>query len=105
MQGEVVRQDFLALPVFHLEHFIHHQVVLVLAALAVVLLVLVVMEPQIEEVVVGAAQVLLLPLLIQVAQAALALSSLKYLTTYPQHSLVELHLACPHLSLGSTSTL
>jgi hypothetical protein len=39
------------------------------------------------------------------AQAALALSSLKYLTTYPQHSLVALHLACPHLSLGSTSTL
>jgi hypothetical protein len=38
-------------------------------------------------------------------QAALALSSLKYLTTYPQHSLVALHLACPHLSLGSTSTL
>jgi hypothetical protein len=37
--------------------------------------------------------------------AALALSSLKYLTTYPQHSLVALHLACPHLSLGSTSTL
>jgi hypothetical protein len=39
------------------------------------------------------------------AQAALALSSLKYLTTYPQHSLVALHRACPHLSLGSTSTL
>jgi hypothetical protein len=41
----------------------------------------------------------------QVQQAALALSSLKYLTTYPQHSLVALHRACPHLSLGSTSTL
>jgi hypothetical protein len=37
-------------------------------------------------------------------QAALALSSLKYLTTYPQHSLVALHLACPH-PVGSTSTL
>jgi hypothetical protein len=39
------------------------------------------------------------------ATAALALLSLKCLTTYPQHSLVALHLACPHLSLGSTSTL
>jgi hypothetical protein len=38
------------------------------------------------------------------APAALALSSLKYLTTYPQHSLVALHLACPH-PVGSTSTL
>jgi hypothetical protein len=38
------------------------------------------------------------------AQAALALLSLKYLTTYPQHSLVALHLACPH-PVGSTSTL
>jgi hypothetical protein len=39
------------------------------------------------------------------AQVALALSSLKYLTTYPQHFLVALHRAYPHLSLGSTSTL
>jgi hypothetical protein len=35
---------------------------------------------------------------------ALALLSLKCLTTYPQHSLVALHLACPH-PVGSTSTL
>jgi hypothetical protein len=35
---------------------------------------------------------------------ALALSSLKYLATYPQHSLVALHLACPH-PVGSTSIL
>jgi hypothetical protein len=51
--------------------------------------------------------VLALPEVVAVyqAQVALALSSLKYLTTYPQHSLVALHRACPHLSLGSTSTL
>jgi hypothetical protein len=47
----------------------------------------------------------LLAQVLQAATAALALSSLKYLTTYPQHSLVALHLAYPHLSLGSTSTL
>jgi hypothetical protein len=41
---------------------------------------------------------------VQEIRAALVLSSLKYLTTYPQHSLVALHLACPHL-VGSTSTL
>jgi hypothetical protein len=40
----------------------------------------------------------------QAATAALALSSLKCLTTYPQHSLVALHRACPH-PVGSTSTL
>jgi hypothetical protein len=38
------------------------------------------------------------------ATAALALLSLKYLTTYPQHFLVALHLACPH-PVGSTYTL
>jgi hypothetical protein len=37
-------------------------------------------------------------------QAAQALSLSKYLTTYPQHSLAALHLACPH-PVGSTSTL
>jgi hypothetical protein len=40
----------------------------------------------------------------QAVTAALALSSLKYLTTYPQHSLVALHRVCPH-PVGSTSTL
>jgi len=41
---------------------------------------------------------------VQEIRAALALSSLKYLTTYPQHSLVALHLACPR-PVGSTFTL
>jgi hypothetical protein len=45
-----------------------------------------------------------LRLLEQVATVHPVLSLSKYLTTYPQHSLVALHLACPHL-VGSTSTL
>jgi hypothetical protein len=46
----------------------------------------------------------LLAALVVAATAALALSSLKYLTTYPQHSLVALHRACLH-PVVSTSTL
>jgi hypothetical protein len=72
--------------------------VVVMAGLTVVRQLLV-LPTQVVEVVVE------VMMLIMDNQAALALLSLKYLTTYPQHSLVALHLACPHLSLGSTSTL
>jgi hypothetical protein len=77
------------------------QVVQVVAVMVQLVQAQVLMEPQI---LVAVLEVVVF-LMATVVTAALALSSLKYLTTYPQHSLVALHLACPRLSLGSTSTL
>jgi hypothetical protein len=77
------------------------QVVQVVAVMVQLVQAQVLMEPQI---LVAVLEVVVF-LMATVVPAALALLSLKYLTTLAQHSLVALHLACPHLSLGSTSTL
>jgi hypothetical protein len=76
------------------------QVVQVVAVMVQLVQAQVLMEPQI---LVAVLEVVVI-LMATVVPAALALSSLKYLTTYPQHSLVALHLACPH-PVDSTSTL
>jgi hypothetical protein len=75
----------------------------VLVAQGVAVLVVGLMRAQLTQVVAEAEVKTVEPL--TAAQAALALSSLKCLTMLAQHSLVVLHPACPHLSLGSMSTL
>jgi hypothetical protein len=69
-----------------------------LAVIILVLLVLLIQVAAVEE------EVINLPLHKQAATAALALLSLKYLTTYSQHSLAALHRACLH-PVGLTSIL